>query len=64
MGRTLQAEERVCRDLGGSGMVAWHCGQCTDSKGQEWREVRVEGEARLGPDRTMNTIGKDFDILY
>ena len=54
----------MCRDLGGSSMVAWHCGQCTDSKGQEWYEVRVEGEARLGPDRTMNTIGKDFDIFY
>lgn len=30
---------------------------------QEWCEVRVEREARLGPDRTVNTIGKDFDIL-
>lgn len=45
-------------------MVAWHCGQCTDIKGQEWCEMRVEGEARLGPDMTMNTIRKDFGILY
>ena len=64
MGRTLQAEERACAEMGGSSMVDGHCSQCGDSKGQEWYEVRVEREAGLGPNRTVNTIGGDFDILY